>query len=122
MSVSGLRRRNAHVPSLANTEPTEDFAEQIIAREFACDPAELQMCEAQLLCEELPAVDFGGGLREMLVRGGQRAQMTLPRQEYRLARRRPARGVENGAAQLLQSCAGLRGYRDGAGLWSKPRM
>src|SRR3954451_14673148 len=48
--------------------------------------------------------------------------MTLPRQEHRLARRRPARGVENGAAQLFQSCAGLGGYRDGAGVWSKLGM
>src|SRR6185503_17366662 len=100
--------------SLADAEPAEDLAEQVVRGEFAGDRAERGVGEAQLLGKDLAAVELAARGVDMAARFFKRAQMALAREKHRLAGGGPTGRREDGGAQLFEALSGLRRDRERA--------
>src|SRR5574341_2113337 len=104
------------VPSkslLADAEAREDLPQQVVCGVFAGDAGKGLLRESQFFGKQLPMPHLRLRQRQVRLRRPQRAQVPLAREEYRLAVRLPARGLEYRATQRIHARAGLRRYRDG---------
>src|SRR5260221_13097305 len=106
------RARAARARSLADAEPAEDLAEQIVAAELACDRGERLVRRAEVFGEQLQRrrsfAQMRMRAREVSLCGEQRLDVTLARDEGAFHARLRARDVEHGVLKQLDPFAGQR--------------